>query len=202
ALSAAVAAAPSPEALDRLATLHRASGHWTGVVDCLEQLRQLELPAVEKARASLRLAEALTEGFDDGERALTEAQVALPVVLEEPDAVDRLAPPHQRPGPRHPLPSTLVGEGGRAPPPPAVAALRVRLSHLYLRALGDLSRAVAACRTAVELDPRSIEARAALADALSRDPGSAELAVEAQRAVLALDPSRLASVEALFEQWD
>src|SRR5262249_34746250 len=162
-----------------------------------------ELPAVEKARASLRLAEALSEGFDDGERALTEAQVALPVVLEEPDAVDRLPPPREPEGGRsRPRPPPRGGAARRPPPREAVAALRVRLSHLYLRALGDLSRAVAACRTAVELDPRSIEARAALADALSRDPGSAELAVEAQRAVLTLDPSRLASVEALFEQWD
>ena len=39
---------------------------------------------------------------------------------------------------------------------------------LYLRALGDLSRAVAACRTAVELDPGSVEARATLADMLTK----------------------------------
>ena len=202
ALSAAVAATPSAEALDRLATLHRASGHWTGVVDCLEQLRQLDLPAADRARASLRLAEALSEGFDDGDRALSEARLALPLVLEEPDAVDRLAALHERRGRLNVLLPLLEELASGPHPPRAVAALRVRLSFLYLRGLGDLSRAVALCRTAVELDPSSVEARAALADALSKDPGSAELAVEAHRRVLALDPSRLASVEALFEHWD
>jgi tetratricopeptide (TPR) repeat protein len=202
ALSAAVAAAPSAVALDRLVTLHRASGHWTGVVDCLEQLRELDIPGVERARASLRLAEALSEGFDDADRALTEAREAIPVVLAEPDAVDRLAALYERRGRLHQLLPLLDALASGPHPPAAVAAVRVRLAHLYLRGLGDLSRAVAACRTAVELDPRSVEARAALADALSRDPGSSELAVEAHRAVLALDPTRLASVEALFETWD
>ena len=87
-------------------------------------------------------------------------------------------------------------------PPVAGARIRVRLAELYLRVLGDLSRSVATCRAAVELDPGSVEARAALADMLSKDRGSADLAVEAHRAVLALDPVRLTSLETLYEIWD
>jgi len=54
----------------------------------------------------------------------------------------------------------------------------------------------------VELDPGSIEARAALADMLSKDPGSVDLAVDAHREVLALDPVRQSSLETLYEIWD
>jgi hypothetical protein len=97
----------------------------------------------------------------------------------------------------------LLDERAQPPCPPAASArIRVRLAELYLRAFGDLSRAVAACRTAVDLDPGSVEARAALADMLSKDPGSADLAVDAHRAVLALDPVRLLSLETLYEIWD
>src|SRR5262249_5185459 len=53
-----------------------------------------------------------------------------------------------------------------------------------------------------ELDPDSVEARSELADMLSKDPGSADLAVDAHRAVLALDPVRLISIETLYEIWD
>jgi len=202
AFNAALAAVPSPEPLDRLATLHRLSGNWTGVVDCLEQLRAMESTAAGKARASLRLAEAFDAGFDDGERAVSEAREALPLAVEDPSALDRLVPLFERRG-RLPLLLTRLDELVKPPcPPSAAASIRVRLSELYLRALGDLSRAVAACRTAVELDPESLEARAALADTLSRDPGSADLAVDAHREVLALDPVRLSSLEALYEIWE
>jgi hypothetical protein len=47
-----------------------------------------------------------------------------------------------------------------------------------------------------------VEARSALADMLSKDPGSADLAVDAHREVLALDPVRLLSLETLYEIWD
>ncbi|HZX42364.1 MAG TPA: Adventurous gliding motility protein K, partial [Myxococcaceae bacterium] len=97
----------------------------------------------------------------------------------------------------------LLDERALAPCPPSAAArIRIRLAELYLRTLGDLSRAVAACRAAVALDPGSLEARIALADMLSKDPGSAELAVDAHREVLALDPVRLLSIEGLYEIWD
>ena len=151
---------------------------------------------------SLRLAEALDEGFDDAERALAEAREALPLVLEEPEAIDRLVPLFERRG-RMSLLLQLLDERAQPPCPPAASArIRVRLAELYLRSFGDLSRAVATCRTAVELDPGSVEARAALADMLSKDPGSADLAVGAHQAVLALDPVRLLSLETLYEVWD
>ena len=202
AFNAALASVRSAEPLDRLATLHRASRNWTGVVDCLQQLRSMETRPVDRARASLRLAEALSEGFDDGERSVTEAREALPLLLEEPEALDRVIPLFERRG-RLSLLLQLLDERARPPCPPASAArIRVRLAELYLRAIGDLSRAVAACRAAVELDPGSLEARAALADMLSKDPGSADLAVDAHREVLALDPVRALSLETLYEIWD
>src|SRR5678816_2682358 len=37
---------------------------------------------------------------------------------------------------------------------------------------------------------------------LSKDPGSADLAVDAHREVLALDPVRALSLETLYELWD
>jgi tetratricopeptide (TPR) repeat protein len=202
AFNAALASVRSAEPLDRLATLHRASGNWTGVVDCLQQLRAMETRPVDQARASLRLAEAFDRGFDDAERALAEAREALPLLLEEPDALDRIIPLFERRG-RMGVLLQLLDELAQPPcPPPAAARLRVRLAELYLRAIGDLTRAVAACRTALELDPGSLEARSALADMLSKDPGSADLAVDAHRAALAIDPVRLISLETLFEIWD
>ncbi|HEY1416305.1 MAG TPA: tetratricopeptide repeat protein, partial [Myxococcaceae bacterium] len=202
AFNAALASVRTPEPLDRLATLHRASRNWTGVVDCLEQLRAMEARPVDRARASLRLAEALNDGFDDAERSVAEAKEALPLLLAEPEALDRIVPLFERRG-RLTLLLQLLDEKAMSPSPPAAAArIRIRLAELYLRALGDLSRAVAACRTAVELDPGSVEARATLADMLSKDPGSADLAVDAHRDVLALDPVRLPSLEMLYEIWD
>jgi tetratricopeptide (TPR) repeat protein len=202
AFNAALASVRSAEPLDRLATLHRASRNWTGVVDCLEQLRAMEARPVDRARASLRLAEALNEGFDDAERSVAEARESFPLLLEEPDALDRIVPLFERRG-RLTMLLGLLDERALPPCPPAAAArIRVRLAELYLRALGDLSRAVAACRTAVELDPGSVEARATLADMLTKDPGSADLAVDAHRDVLALDPVRLLSLEMLYEIWD
>ena len=41
AFNAALASVRAAEPLDRLATLHRASRNWTGVVDCLQQLRAM-----------------------------------------------------------------------------------------------------------------------------------------------------------------
>jgi tetratricopeptide (TPR) repeat protein len=202
AFNAALASVRTPEPLDRLATLHRASRNWTGVVDCLEQLRAMEARPVDRARASLRLAEALNDGFDDAERSVTEAREALPLLLEEPEALDRIVPLFERRG-RLTMLLQLLDERAMPPCTPAAAArIWIRLAELYLRALGDLSRAVAACRTAVELDPGSVEARATLADMLSKDPGSADLAVDAHREVLALDPVRLPSLEMLYEIWD
>ncbi len=126
----------------------------------------------------------------------------MPLLVEEPEALDRIVPLFERRG-RLSLLLQLLDERAAPPCPPVAAArIRVRLAELYLRVLGDLSRSVAACRAAVELDPGSVEARAALADMLSKDPGSADLAVEAHRAVLALDPVRLPSLETLYEIWD
>jgi tetratricopeptide (TPR) repeat protein len=200
--TAALAGAPSAEALDRLASLYRGSRNWTGAVDCLEQLQRMDLPPAERARTSLRLAEALDEGFDDGERVLEEARRALPLVLEDPGTIERLIPLWERRGRLSTL-LQLIEEMATGPhPPPAASLVWVQLSALYLRILGDRSRAVAACRTAVELDPKSVEAHAGLAEALEGDPGSVDWAVEAHRAVLALDPTRIPSIESLFEIWD
>ncbi|HZJ55595.1 MAG TPA: tetratricopeptide repeat protein [Myxococcaceae bacterium] len=202
AFNAALASVRSAEPLDRLATLHRASRNWTGVVDCLQQLRTMEARPVDRARASLRLAEAFSEGFDDAERSVSEAREALPLLREEPDALDRIVPLFERRGRMSLLLQLLDELAGKQCPPAAAAHIRVRLAELYIRLLGDLSRAVAACRTAVELDPGSVEARAALADMLSKDPGSADLAVDAHREVLALDPVRVFSLQSLYEIWD
>src|SRR5262249_50177778 len=142
------------------------------------------------------------EGFDDAERSVAEAKEALPLLLEEPEALDRVVPLFERRG-RLPMLLQLLDERARPPCPPSAAArIRVRLAELYLRTLGDLSRAVAACRRAVERDPGSLEARAGLADMLSKDPGSADLAVDAHREVLAVDPVRPLSLETLYEIWD
>ena len=202
AFNAALASVRSAEPLDRLATLHHASRNWTGVVDCLQQLRAMETRPVDRARASLRLAEALSDGFDDAERSVAEAREALPLLREEPDALDRIVPLFERRGRMSLLLQQLDEVAGPSCPPAAAARIRVRLAELYIRLLGDLSRAVAACRTAVELDPGSVEARAALADMLSKDPGSADLAVDAHREVLALDPVRVPSLESVYEIWD
>ncbi len=202
AFNAALASVRSADPLDRLATLHRTSRNWTGVVDCLQQLRAMETRPIDRARTSLRLAEALDEGFDDADRAVSEARDAMPLLVEQPEALDRIIPLFERRG-RLSVLLQLLDDRAKPPCPPVAAArIRVRLAELYLRVLGDLSRSVAACREAVELDPGSVEARAALADMLSKDPGSADLAVEAHRAVLALDPVRLPSLEILYETWD
>jgi tetratricopeptide (TPR) repeat protein len=202
AFNAALASVRLAEPLDRLATLHRTSRNWTGVVDCLQQLRAMQTRPIDRARTSLRLAEALDEGFDDAERAVAEAREALPLLLEAPEALDRIVPLFERRGRLSALLQLLDERAAPPCPPHAAARIRIRLAELYLRVLGDLSRSVAACRSAVELDPGSVEARAGLADMLSRDPGSADLAVEAHRAVLALDPVRLTSLETLYQIWD
>jgi cellulose synthase operon protein C len=199
---AALAGHPGlPQALERLVTLYVASENWTGASDSLKRLLDVESDPRVRGRYTLELARIMDTGFGDTLRAADLYRRALELGSEDAAGLDRLAELTERDGEVASLLQFLEAEAGRSPPPRA-ARLLCKLGELCANLLGDETRAILSYRRALELQPSAVEAHAALALHLEKDPASTDEAVQAHRAVIGIDPTRTASLHALFRIWE
>lgn len=204
-LQTALAALPrNAEALERLATLHTQARNWTGAVDCLRRLLELELPAEARARHTVELARLYDEGLQDAANASALYRKALELNPGEASLVDRLATLYERSGNLPELVQMLEAQAqtaATAGDPKRAVAVRLRVAELYLRSLDNPQRAVATYRQVVEQDPACIPAHVALAELYMKDSATTSLAIEEHRQLLRLEPGRVESLHALFKLW-
>ena len=199
---AALAGHPGlPEALERLVTLYVTSENWTGASDSLRRLLDLDNEPRIRGRYLLELARIMDDGFGDTMRAAELYRRALELGAEDGPALDRLAELTERDGEVAVLLQVLEAQALVSPPPRA-ARLLSKIGELCASLLGDETRAILSYRRAIELQPGALQAHAALARLLEKDPGSIDQAIQAHRAVIALDPTRMESIHALFRIWD
>ena len=202
-LQTALATEPgSVEALDRLAKIHVASRNWTGAVDCLRRILEVDPNPTARAENTRALAKIMDEGFGDVGQAITMYRRALELVPGDPPTLDRLAVLYERTGALPELVQMLEQQAQQAADVKKATALKMRIGALYARSLGDPPRAIATYRQVLEIDPAHSPALVALADLYSRDSASMALAIEAHRGLLRLDPTRLDSLHALFRMWE
>jgi len=188
------------EALERLSGLHLAARNWTAAGDVLARLIAAEQDPAKAAVHNLALARVLDEGFDDPARAIVAYQRVLEFNPADAPVFERLAYLYERLGKAADLAALLEQQAQRASGAQAVQ-LRVRAGSLYAR-LNEPTRASAQYRFAIETDPSSIEARAALAELLAREPTGLTGAIEEYRQLLRVDPFRAEAYHALFRLYD
>jgi len=199
---AALAGHPGlPEALERLVTLYVASENWTGASDSLQRLLELDSEPAVRGRYLLQLARIVDTGFGDTLRASEYYREALGLSAEDAAALDRMAELAEREGEVASLLQLLEAQAAASKPPRA-ARLLFKMGELCASVIGDETRAITTFRRAAELQPAFLEAHAALARLLEKDPAALDQAVQAYRAVLGLDPTHADSLHALFRLWE
>ncbi len=199
---AALAGNPGlPQALERLAALYVASENWTGASDSLKRLLDLDTDPAVRGRHTLELARIMDAGFGDTLRAADLYWRAVELGAEDTVALDRLAELTERDGEVSSLLPFLEVQAAASAPPRA-AKLLFKLGQLCASLLGDETRAILCYRRALELQPAAVDAHAALALLLEKDPASIDLAVEAHRVAAGIDPTGSASLHDLFRIWD
>ncbi len=199
---AALAGHPGlPEALERLVTLYIASENWTGASDSLRRLLDIDNEPDVRGRYLLQLARIMDDGFGDTMRAAEFYRRALELGAEDGPGLDRLAELTERDGELALLLQVLEAQAVASPPPRA-ARLLCKIGALCSSLLGDETRAILSYRRAIELQPGFLQGHAELAQLLGKDPGSVDQAIQAHRAVIALDPTQTESIHALFRIWE
>ena len=192
----------SPEALDRLANIHTTSRNWTGAVDCLKHLLEVEKVPADLARHHLSLGRILDQGFNDAPQAGALYRRALELTPDDPSIVESLVELYERTGSLPELVQMLEHQAQIATDPARAVVLRLKIGDLYARTLGDPVRAIASYKQATEKDPVSVPAHVALAELYMRDAAAAPQAIEEHRTLLRIDPTRLDSLHALFRLWE
>jgi hypothetical protein len=119
----------------------------------------------------------------------------------ETQAVDRLAPLYEKTGSLPELIKILEHQANSSTEKAKVFALRKKLGSLHARG-GDIPRAAASLRQAVELKPEDVETRVALAELLSKEPATTAAGVEEHRQLLRLHPFRVESMHALYKMYE
>ncbi len=204
-LQTALAAMPrNEEALERLATLHGQGRNWSGAVDCLKRLLELDLPTADRARHTVELARIHDEGLGDTPGASALYRKALELSPGDSELVDRLVVLYERAHNLSELAQMLEAQAGimAAVDPKRAQSVRLRLAELYARQLEQPARAIIVCRQVLEHEPAHVPARAALAELYMRDTASTAMAIEEHRQLLKLDPTRVESLHALFKLWE
>ena len=195
-LDRAVAADPeNVEALRLLAQLHAAAANHAGALEALRRLAPLVREPAAAAAIHGEIARLQEEAFGDlaGAAATMEQVLALDPAQE--GAWQRLALLYERVRDLPRLVSTLERWAAGVPATEA-AVLLSRAAAIYAVPLRDPGKAIERWKEAVALDGTCLEARWALADRL--DPAEA---VEHHAWLVALDPLRVASWQALLAQW-
>jgi tetratricopeptide (TPR) repeat protein len=191
----------SAEALERLASLHRAARNWTGAADCLRRLLDLAAPAADQARRLVALADVVEEGFGDAAQAASLYKGASELAPADMRVLDGLVRLSEKAGQVEALVKHLEAQAAAAPDRDRAQALRMRVGDLSARVLGSAPQAVAAYRAVLEADGRNVAARAALAELYGREPATLQQAVDEHRKLLQLEPGRVDSLHALFRLW-
>jgi hypothetical protein len=186
-----------PEALARLARIHRETRNWPAAAAALRRL--VAAPATtDGAHRShlLELADVLDRGFDDPASAVEICERALALAPLDPAALERLSALRQRAATHPGLASAIDTAAGAVPAGPERTHAHVRAARVISDVLGDGRRAAALLRRAVDEDPAATGARAALADLYaSTEPA---LAIEEHRRLLLEDAARVESWRALY----
>jgi len=193
------------EVLERLAALFQQVRNWNGARENLERLLALELPAAERARHTVTLAQLHEQGLNDGASASALYRQALELTPGDAQLVDRLAGLYERAGNLPELAQMLEAQAAQAHAAgdhKRAASLRLKVADLFAGPLDQPSRAVTLYRAIVDGDTANIPARTALAGLYMRDAASAQLAIEEHRQILRLDPTRVESLHALFRLWE
>ncbi len=190
------------EALERLADIHTASRNWTGAADCRKRLLELETSPDALGRHTVALAKIFDEGFADPAQATALYRKALELTPGDGFVVDRLVDLYERTKNVPELIQVLEQQAAQSADARRTIALRLKIGDIYARALGDPQRAIATFKNVLELDPRSVDAHAALAELYMRDAAAAPMAIDEHRQLLRLDPTRLDSLHALFRLWE
>jgi tetratricopeptide (TPR) repeat protein len=196
-LNAALAAAPDdPEALSRLARVHRQASNWPAAADALRRLSAARaFGPLERAGALIDLAEVRAEGFADLAAARELSGRALELAPDDPSLRARAARFHDGASNPGGVVAALQAAAAAAPGPDRARA-HLRAARVLLGAFDDDRLAIGELQRALASDPDHTEARAALAEIYAgSDP---PLAIEEHRRMLAADPARLASWRALY----
>jgi cellulose synthase operon protein C len=181
--------------------LYVASENWTGASDSLKRLLDLDNDARARGRYTLELARIMDDGFGDTLRAAELYRSALWLGAEDAPGLDRLAELTEREGEVPAFLQVLEGQATGSAPPRA-ARLLCKIGELCANVIGDETRAILSYRRAIELQPTALQAHAALARLLEKDPGSVDQAIQAHREVIAIDPTQTESIHALFRIWE
>lgn len=192
----------SVEALERLASIHTASRNWTGAADCLRRLLEVETSPTARARHSIALAKIADEGFGDVPQAISLYRKALDLVPGDVGTLDRLVTLYERSGAMNELVVMLEQQAQQSADVRKALALKMRIAAIAAKSLDDPQRAIAGYRQVIDLDPTHIGAHVALAELYGRDSGSLAMAVETQRSLLKLEPTRAESLHSLFKMWE
>jgi len=197
-LNAVLATVPDhPEALGRLARIHREARNWPAAAASLRRLIGLETltPAVRRDRL-LELADVRDRGYDDPSAAAALCQQALELVPADRDVLEHLSRYKERSGDHPGVISALEAAAASLPLGPERARAHLRTARVLSTALGDSRQAISELKRALLADPGCTDARLALVDLYtSSDPA---LAVEEHRRFLSEDPGRLESWHALY----
>src|SRR5690606_13071563 len=193
-------AADDTEALERLSRLYCESENWSGAAECLERLIALTPAGSEQARHLVTLADVKESGLSETTEAAGLYRRALEQAPGDMTLVDRLAALYEKTGNVDELAEMLElqaqhGDASRS------AALRMKLGELYTTHLSAPVEAIRNYRTILVADDDHLEARASLAGLLEAIPEESQAAIEAHRRVLAQDPTRVSSLQALFRIW-
>ncbi len=193
------------EALERMANLFQQVRNWQGAMDCLRRLLELDLPVAERARHTVTLAQLHEQGLGDGTSASTLYRQALELTPGDTVLVDRLVVLYERAGNLLELSQMLEAQAAQAQASgdmKRAASLRLKVADLYAGPLDEPTRAITLYRHIVDADPANVPARSALATLYMRDAAASQLAIEENRQLLKLDPTRVESLHALFRLWE
>ncbi|WNG46847.1 tetratricopeptide repeat protein [Archangium minus] len=193
------------EVLERLAALFQEVHNWTGAVECLQRLLELELPLADRARHTVSLAQLYEQGLNDGASASALYRQALELTPGDTSLVDRLVTLYERAGNLPELSRMLEAQAAQAQTTgdtKRAALLRLKVADLCAGPLEEPARAVTLYRQIVDGDATHIPARAALANLYMRDAAASQLAIEEHRQLLRLEPTRVESLHSLFRLWE
>lgn len=201
-LSTAVAADPeNGAALERLAQVHFATRNFSAALEAYQKLVDRAPDKAAQAGYTVALARVYDEGFNDATRAAATYQRAMELAPVGGEVVDRLTALYERTGSLRELVGILEQQANDSTDRGKVYTLRRKLGELHARA-GDVPRAAASLRSAVELNPDDIEVRTVLADVLSRESATSAAGMEEHRHILKLNPFRIESLHALYRLYE
>ncbi len=190
------------DALERLGAIHLAARNWSGAADAYRRLVEAEKKPDRQARFLCTYAQIAEEGFNELQAAADHYRKAMELAPNDGTILDRLAAVYEKLGNLPELAELIERQAtaaGNGADKPRAIAQRLKAGELFAR-LHDTQKAAQMYRFAVEMAPDNVQARAALAELLTKE-GPSAAAMEEQRKLLALDPFRLEAYHALYKMY-